>query len=96
MNRCKYTLFAALFASANMGTAAWAQDQTDKTKAQTNKAGAAQVAPGKENVKPGADTQAAAGVRDWGKIDKNNDKLIQPEEMESWLTQVGPQAKPKQ
>lgn len=44
----------------------------------------------------GATPTAAAGTRDWDKIDANNDNLIQPDEMESWLKQVGPQAKPKQ
>lgn len=32
-------------------------------------------------------------VRDWGAIDRNNDNLIQPEEMEAALKEVGPQAK---
>jgi len=41
----------------------------------------------------GGATQVAQGVRDWNKIDKNNDNLVQPEEMEAWLKQVGPQAK---
>jgi hypothetical protein len=37
--------------------------------------------------------QVASGVRDWKAIDTNNDNLIQPEEMEAALKEVGPQAK---
>ncbi len=36
--------------------------------------------------------KTAADVRDWSKIDANKDHLIEPEEMESWLKQTGPQA----
>lgn len=33
-------------------------------------------------------------IRDWKAIDKNNDNLISPEEMEAWLkANPGPQAK---
>lgn len=38
---------------------------------------------------------AAGGVRDWDAIDTNNDNLIQPEEMEAALKEVGPQAAKK-
>lgn len=34
----------------------------------------------------------APNVRDWSKIDANHDNLIEPEEMEGWLKQTGPQA----
>jgi hypothetical protein len=38
----------------------------------------------------------AKDVRDWDAIDKNNDNLIGPEEMEEALKATGPQAKPQQ
>ena len=41
----------------------------------------------------GTGENVAPGTRDWSKVDTNDDNLIQPEEMESWLKQVGPQAK---
>lgn len=47
-----------------------------------------------QSSKSGASGQGAAGeTRDWNAIDTNNDKLIQPEEMEAALKAVGPQAK---
>lgn len=36
---------------------------------------------------------SSADVRDWSKIDKNNDHLISPEEMEEALKEPGPGAK---
>lgn len=39
---------------------------------------------------------AAKDVRDWNAIDKNNDNLIGPEEMEEALKAAEPQAKPQQ
>lgn len=47
MNRWKSTLLAALFTSASLSGAAWAQSQT-------NKADATQVVPSREDLKPGA------------------------------------------
>jgi hypothetical protein len=41
----------------------------------------------------GSGTQQSAldanATRDWSKVDTNNDNLIQPDEMESWLKQAG-------
>jgi hypothetical protein len=34
----------------------------------------------------------AGGVRDWSRIDANDDNLVQPEEMEQWLQREGPRA----
>ena len=39
-----------------------------------------------------SDEVVAGGVRDWNQIDVNDDNLIQPAEMETWLQREGPQA----
>lgn len=41
----------------------------------------------------GASNATSNATRDWNAIDVNKDNLIQPEEMETWLKQVGPQAR---
>lgn len=101
MKHMKLTILAALLAGLSVG-GVYAADQTAKQTKDETKA-----APSKESMDPAgasSDSSAsassgktAADVRDWSKIDKNNDHLIQPEEMENWLKQTGPQAaKPKQ
>lgn len=79
------------------GAAPTARGMDDNAQRQHGRDGATRSS-GTPNAKANAraETQAAAGVRDWSQIDKNNDNLVQPEEMEAWLAQVGPQAKPKQ
>lgn len=52
MTRSKSALLAAVFASASLGSAAWAQSQSNETKA--NKGDATQVMPTREDLKPGA------------------------------------------
>ena len=79
-----------------------AQRQHDRDRDQARSSQKSQPADAKQQPSAGAQQQqgsSASGTgesmgqtRDWSKIDANNDNLIQPEEMESWLKQEGPQA----
>ena len=54
--------------------------------------GAASESPAGASGSGTSDQRVAGGVRDWAQIDANDDNLIQPEEMETWLQKEGPQA----
>lgn len=85
MTGLKPTIIAAFIIGLSASGAAFA---ADKAAAKQDKT----VAPSSGAAAPSGE-KTAAGTRDWGKVDKNNDNLIQPEEMEAWLKQAGPQAK---
>lgn len=80
MNRSVSTLATALLSAAGLAGCAVGQDQ------QNARAGNTASAQQQQQVPEG-------GVRDWAKIDTNNDNLIQPAEMEVALKEVGPQGK---